>query len=899
MRKRISFPVAVATLFLSCSEGPGVIQLDDTAWVAGIAYIDRDGDGQLTNTDGLAMGVLTALVLESSGDTLARATTRPDGTFIMARVPAGTYRLVARRGAVGDSVDVLHIDSARITLSARDSVVRLIRLGYPRTTTAAARTLPAGRRITMDGIALNGWSTFGDSVIHFADRTGAMRAVRTLPNSVQAGDSITLVGTTGVSGSYVVLADARANVVVPSRGLPAADSLSTQQTATADAGRVGEAQARVAGAIVRDTGSVGNYRRVGVDDGSGRVEILLHRNIAFPPQSYAPGATVSYTGVLVPSLAGSGWQLRPRAAGDVTAMFPVVSAAQTRTLPIGSRVYVNGIALNGWNTFGDSTVHVADASGAVRAIRVQASVVAAGDSVQVLGTIGLSDGRRALADAAIAIMAAARGLPAIPTVTTAAVASAGGGTLADNQARIANALIVDTATVGADRILGVNDGSGRVEVVLSSKVTFNPGPYVPGGTLTAAGVLVPAPGSSTWRLRPRERNEVTLTFNTVTVSQARAMPTGQQAVLQGLALNSWSVFGDSTVHLLDYTGTLRAVRVVGNVAAGDSIRLVGLMGTRDGQPVLSNASATVMRSGVGLPQPDSISAARARSADQGTRDAGAVRVVGTITGSQSLPSGDNQITISDGSGSVDVIHDSNIAFPPGSYTPGKMLDVTGVLVPSGSGTWRIHPRSAAESKASFPLVTVAEARALPANRTVQIRATALNGWADFGNASIHIRDGTGAIRIINVPQTTVVRGDSVLIHGTVESDQGQPVLRALTFPAPAVLLTGLVAPPPDSVSTLVASTAAGGTRDADQFRVRGLISFVEVLGADVLLTLSDGSGDLVVRLQPASRFPSALYKIGDVIRVSGVLAPTATGTWELKPRQPGEIAIVVVIDDGG
>jgi hypothetical protein len=895
MQKTLMSAVALATLFLSCSDGPGVIQLDDTAWVGGIAYIDRDGDGQFSASDGTAVGVLTALVLESSGDTVARATSRADGTFTMARVPAGRYRLVANRGAAGDTVDVLHIDSARITLAARDSVLRLVRLGYPRMTVEDARGLPAGRRITMDGIALNGWSTFGDSIIHFSDRTGAMRSVRTLASAAQAGDSITLIGTTGIAAGRVVLADARAHVVVPARGLPPADSLSTQRTGTADEGRIAEAQARVAGAIVRDTGSVGNYRRIGVDDGSGRVEVLLHRNIAFPAQSFALGATVSYAGLLVPSLSGTGWQLRPRTPGDVTASFPNVSAAQTRTLPIGSRVYVDGITLNGWNTFGDSTVHIADASGAVRAIRVQPSPVVAGDSVQVLGTIGVSDGRRALVDASISIVAFARGLPPIDSIATAAVATAGGGARADSHARIAGALIVDTATVGADRILGVNDGSGRVEVVLSSRITFSPGPYVPGGTLSAAGVLVPSPSSTAWRLRPRERNEVTLSFNTVSSAQARALPQGQQAVLQGLALNTWNVFGDSTVHLLDLTGALRAVRVVGAVAAGDSIRLVGVMGTRDGQPVLSNVSATVVRTGVGLPLPDSIATARARTADQGVRDAGVVRVVGTITGSQGLPTGDGLFTINDGSGTVEVLYDGNINFPPGSYVPGALLDVTGVLVPTGTGTWRVHPRSGADSKAYFPTVTIAQARSLPQGRTVQIRATALNGWSDFGDASLHIADATGTMRIINVPGLSNVRGDSLLVHGTVESFNGQPVLRALPVPpgpGPAVLLTGLLAPTPDSVSTLVASTAAGGTRDADQLRVRGTISVVAAQANDVLLTISDGSGDLVIRLQPASRFTAGLYKVDDHIRVSGVLVPTPTGTWELKPREPGEIAVV-------
>jgi hypothetical protein len=703
MRKPSIVPVAFAALVLSCSDGPGVIRLEENAFISGIAYIDRDGNGQFGASDGVAAGVRAALILEATGDTVASATSRADGTFSMSRVSPGRYRLVATRGTAGDSIDVLQIDSSRITLAANDSAVRHIRLGYPRTSVEAARLLPAGRRITMEGIALNGWATFGDSVIHFSDRSGAMRAVRVPQSAIQAGDSISMVGTTGLGEGRVVLADARAWVVGPARGLPPIDS-----------------------------------------------------------------------------------------------------------------------------------------------------------------------------------------------VATAVAATAAGADRSDGQVRIAGAVIVDTVTVAGERILGVNDGSGRLEVVLDASVTFNPGPYVTGGTISAAGVLVPAPSGNGWRLKPRERAELTLSFTVVPTSAARTLPVGQQAVLQGLALNSWAAFGDSTVHLLDSSGALRAVRVAGTVTAGDSIRLVGVMGTRSGQPVLTGATASVLRAGAGLPAPDSISTLAARTAQQGARDADRVRVAGSITGSQAVSGGGTLFTVDDGSGALEVLVAPGITLPPGPFVPGALLDVTGVLVPTGTGTWRLKPTRAADASASYPTATVAEARALPAGRLVQLRAIALNGWSDFGDGSVHLIDGTGTIRVIGVPSSFIFRGDSVLIHGTAESFNGQPVLRALGVPpgpAPAVLLQGVGTPAADSVSTLVASTADGGARDADQFRVRGTISLRVQAGADLLLTVSDGSGDLVVRLQPSQRFPAGSFNVGDVVRVAGVLVPTPSGAWELKPRSVAEITV--------
>jgi DNA/RNA endonuclease YhcR with UshA esterase domain len=694
--RRTLLPVIVTALVVaSCSEGTGVIQLDDTAAVGGIAFIDRDGDGQLTGVDGLAVGVITALVREASGDTVARAVTRANGSFLMDRLPAGQYRLVALRGTAGDTVDVLHIDSARITLAARDSVTRLVRLGYPRTTTAAARALPAGHRVTMEGIALNAWNTFGDATIHFADRTGAMRSVRTAQTNLQAGDSITLIGTLGVLNGHVVLADGIARVAAPSRGLPPIDS-----------------------------------------------------------------------------------------------------------------------------------------------------------------------------------------------VSTGAAATAAGGARADQQVRVV-ATIVDTATVSGERVLSVNDGSGTVQVVLSAQVTFNPGTYVPGATLAATGLLTPSPTGSAWRIRPRDRNEVSLSFNTVTVAQARTLGVGQQAVLQGRALNAWGAFGDSSLHIVDATGAFRAVRVPQTgVAPGDSIRLIGLIGTRDGQPVLTANSVAILQAGLGLPTPDSISTGRARTADGGQKDAAIVKVAGTIVGTSTTT-----LRINDGTGEVEVVF-AGSAPTAANYSPGAILEATGVLVPIGNGVWRVRPRTASDHRGTLPTVSIAAARTTAVGRFVQIRGVALNGRADFGDSSVHLIDASGTIRVLAVPAITVVRGDSLLVQGVVETVNGQPVLRAAAAPLPTVLFQGAPLPAPDSVSTLVASRAVNGTRDADQFRVRGTVSASVQVGLDLLLTISDGSGDLVVRLQPAARFPAGIYKVDDVVRVSGVLVPTPTGTWELKPRAVNEIAVV-------
>ena len=171
-----------------------------------------------------------------------------------------------------------------------------------------------------------------------------------------------------------------------------------------------------------------------------------------------------------------------------------------------------------------------------------------------------------------------------------------------------------------------------------------------------------------------------------------------------------------------------------------------------------------------------------------------------------------------------------------------------MLIPKGDGTWQLKPRTATDAVANHPTVTVAEARALPAGKTVAVRGIALNGWVTFGDASVHVKDATGSIRIVNLPTATIFAGDSVRIIGTVAIVNGQPVLVGV---GSAILLAGVGVPAPPVVSTLVASTANTGALDAAQVEVTGTISVAapdSVVVGDVLLTISDGTGNVVVRL---------------------------------------------------
>ena len=70
-------------------------------------------------------------------------------------------------------------------------------------------------------------------------------------------------------------------------------------------------------------------------------------------------------------------------------------------------------------------------------------------------------------------------------------------------AKLVNVEITDTLTVDGDFQLTVDDGSGPAVVLLDSDVPFTGvDAYVPGVSIDATGVLVPAaPGQ--WSLKPR------------------------------------------------------------------------------------------------------------------------------------------------------------------------------------------------------------------------------------------------------------------------------------------------------------------------------------------------------------------------------------------------------------
>jgi len=246
---------------------------------------------------------------------------------------------------------------------------------------------------------------------------------------------------------------------------------------------------------------------------------------------------------------------------------------------------------------------------------------------------------------------------------------------------------------GAIRFTGVPVGSYVVDV---DTTTFGADSFAVTRIDTAVFTL--GPGDST-------TVRVFVSYPEATVRQARALPAGKRRFVVGVALNRDTIFGDSTVHLVDTSGAIRMTAAQTQVfAAGDSVRVLGRSAAAGGQPTLAAvtlaqrfitgaASANVARS---------LSTLLAANADTGRADAALVKVQNATiqdTATVSSPAGRpaRRLHVNDGSGILEIqFPDSTAGFKSvclAADTVGAKVAVTGVLVPAGSGVWSLKPRS--------------------------------------------------------------------------------------------------------------------------------------------------------------------------------------------------------------
>lgn len=284
------------------------------------AFYDYDAQAGFGGADRPATGLRFQVLLPGSSSPVVEAVADTSGAATLEGIPVGTYDLRVDPTFLGDSLVLTEIDSTRVTLTPDGVVSVTVGVSPPVMTIAAARALPEGRRVWIEGLALNRRGQSVDGAIHLLGGGGeALRTVFPSATGGAEGDSLRILGRTVNQGARRYLTDGRslslAQAVRPV--LP----LEVEVGAVADAGS-GALDARlvlVRNAQVTDTASVPFVgTRVTVGNGDAEFEALLLSQNGFGATIVPGTPVIAMAGLLVPDPGAAGaWRLIPRGQGDV------------------------------------------------------------------------------------------------------------------------------------------------------------------------------------------------------------------------------------------------------------------------------------------------------------------------------------------------------------------------------------------------------------------------------------------------------------------------------------------------------------------------------------------------------------------------------------------------------
>jgi hypothetical protein len=492
-----------------CDDAGSPLAIDATGELAVQAFLDRNGSGEREGGVDVPAAGLRISLLRTSGDTVKTVVTDAEGVALFSSLDLGSYRLGVSPGVLGDSLRLIWPDTTRVSVAISQPSIVVLPVGYPLVAASELASVAAGRMVTTTGTALHDANVFGDRVLHVADSTGVSRIVLTAGATVTAGDSVRITGRTGTSSGLPAILDATAFSLGTGQ-TPTARPIETAVAASADGGALDGALVRIADArVLSVTNLAGGDSRVRVTDGSGPVDVFIHRtaNIASEDPLVA-GVLLDVTGILVPRESVPGeWMLKPRRTLDLDVRIPRVTTTEAREMTAGSLVQIHGIALNGIATFGDNSVHLVDPSGALRALNVSTSFQFAGDSIRAVGILAIREGQMTLTQTTVTVLGKSTvPEPVLLATSVAATANDGDRDAALVQVRDAEIEFL-SAPFGSDVTLRVNDGTGALIVILDRDTGIGTGGLAVGDKADFTGVLVPT-ASGSWQLKPRSPADV-------------------------------------------------------------------------------------------------------------------------------------------------------------------------------------------------------------------------------------------------------------------------------------------------------------------------------------------------------------------------------------------------------
>ena len=298
------------------------IEIESMARVQGRLFLDLNGNGQLDATDQRVNGWGVRL-LGANRAVVSTATSDSAGVFAF-EVGTGRVLVDVDRARLGDSLQVFGLAVGReLTLARGDTVSVDVGLTYPKVTLAQVDSLPVGRRVFVEGIALTNILSFGPRELHIRSGSDAVRITSIIRVPLNPGDSVRVLARRATEARQPVLTE---GIVIPIRsavGDPEPIELTTRAASTAQQGAAAAELARIRNADLVAARNEASDVVLTVDDGTGQLEILLRSFLGADASFFKPDSVrvLRATGLLVPYLTEGGearWRLATRSTLDLT-----------------------------------------------------------------------------------------------------------------------------------------------------------------------------------------------------------------------------------------------------------------------------------------------------------------------------------------------------------------------------------------------------------------------------------------------------------------------------------------------------------------------------------------------------------------------------------------------------
>ena len=288
-----------------------------TGRIEAVLFADLDRSGTVSAGDRPLEEVWVSLRFRGTLDTINTRRTSATGEVTFPGLPPGTMELLIDPSALGDSLVVSSQAPSPLVVIRRDVNPVQVGVSYPIVSIADARGAQVGRRLFVEGVAVNASGSLPGNALHVRSDAGWLRAENVTGAGVSAGDSVRMRGTVQRVGGSVVFQQGLV-ARLPGTGL-VAPVLTTTLGARNATGGLDGALVRIQAATVNQTVLQGGVATSQITDGSGALMVqiptahLVEANIPAP----VAGSSLTVTGVLVPQAGGTSWMLRTRSGADI------------------------------------------------------------------------------------------------------------------------------------------------------------------------------------------------------------------------------------------------------------------------------------------------------------------------------------------------------------------------------------------------------------------------------------------------------------------------------------------------------------------------------------------------------------------------------------------------------